>query len=181
MKNTAMQDRLGDEILEFIDSRKSLMLSSLTEGGEPYASYAPFAITPENNGFYVLLSTIAVHAKNLLANPKASVLIIEDEDSAGELFARIRTNYGVEAEHIEHGSEAFEKGVQTLEARHGERSRNLSQLSDFHMFKLRPTGGRYVKGFGRAYMLAGDSLTAESIDHMRDGHVKRDSAEEIKA
>jgi len=174
MKNTAMQDRLGDEILNFIESRKSLMLSSTTEDGAPYASYAPFALNENKNNIYVLLSTIAVHAKNLLTNPKAAVLIIEDEDSAGELFARIRTNYQVEAEHIEHGTAAFEAGIVCLENRHGERSRNLSELSDFHLFKLVPTSGRYVKGFGRAYMLAGDSLTAESIDHLRDGHVKRD-------
>ena len=181
MKNIAMQDRLSEEILAFIDSRKSLMLSSMTEDNEPYASYAPFAMTSDQNGFYVLLSTIAVHAKNLISNPKASVLIIEDEDSADELFARIRTNYKVEAEHIEHGTEAFEQGVKTLESRHGERSRNLSELSDFHLFKLTPLGGRYVRGFGRAYMLAGNSLTAESINHLRDGHVKRDITETAKA
>ncbi|MCK5881234.1 MAG: pyridoxamine 5'-phosphate oxidase family protein, partial [Sinobacterium sp.] len=79
MKNVAMQARLSDEILTFINSRKSLMLSSLNEDSSPYASYAPFAITPESDGFYVLISTIAVHAKNLLANAPASVLIIEDE------------------------------------------------------------------------------------------------------
>ncbi len=176
MKNTALQERTSDEILSFIDSRKSLMLSSLTEEGTPYASYAPFAVTEEENGFYVLLSTIAVHAKNLLANTKAAVLIVEDEDTAGELFARIRTTYSVDAENIKHGTEAFEAAVKVLEARHGERSRNLSELSDFHMFRLKPTGGRYVKGFGRAYNLAGNSLTAESIDHLRDGHVKREAS-----
>ncbi len=181
MKNTAMQERLGDEILSFIDSRKSLMLSSINEEGEPYASYAPFAVTEENDGFYVLLSTIAVHAKNLLANSKASVLIIEDEDSARELFARLRCNYSVNAEYIKHGTDAFEKAVKVLENRHGERSRQLSELSDFHMFKLTPKGGRYVTGFGRAYMLAGDSLTAESINHLRDGHMKRDTKEAVTA
>ena len=46
------------------------MLSSITEEGAPYASYAPFALTEQQDGFYVLLSVIAVHAKNLLANSK---------------------------------------------------------------------------------------------------------------
>ena len=176
MKNIAMQDRLDKEILSFIQSRKSLMLSSITEEGAPYASYAPFALTEQQDGFYVLLSVIAVHAKNLLANQKAAVLIVEDEDSADELFARIRTTYQVDAEHIAHGSDGFEQGIQSLEARHGERSRQLSELSDFNLFKLTPNSGRYVKGFGRAYMLAGNSLTAESIDHLRDGHQQRESA-----
>ncbi|MBK8288703.1 MAG: hypothetical protein IPK95_08785 [Cellvibrionales bacterium] len=29
--------------------------------------------------------------------------------------------------------------------RHGERIDNLSQLKDFHLFRLQPVGGRYVK------------------------------------
>jgi hypothetical protein len=173
MKNTAMQARLGDEILEFIDSRKSLMLSSNTKEGFPYASYAPFAITPEQDGFYILISSIAVHANNLLANAIASVLVIEDEDTAEELFGRIRINYAVVAEPIPADSEDFNKGVDTLVARHGERSRHLSELSDFYLFKLAPTAGRYIKGFGKAYTLAGGNLTAESIDHLTVGHVKR--------
>ena len=173
MKNTAMQARLSDEILSFIESRKSLMLSTMTNEGLPYSSYAPFALTEKKDGFYILISVIAIHAENLLDNVHASVLVIEDEDSADELFARIRINYAVKAEEITYKQEWFSKGVDALVARHGERSRHLSELSDFHLFKLVPTRGRYIKGFGKAYTLAGGDLTAESIDHLREGHVKR--------
>lgn len=173
MKNTAMQDRLEDEIIEFVSSRKSLQLASITEEGEPFSSYAPFAIGQDC--LYVLLSDIAVHAKNLKAHAKASVLIVEDEDTAGELFARIRVNYTMRVEHIGVDSEGWEEGISTLEARLGERSRNLSELSDFNLFKLVPKRGRYVKGFGKAYSFIGEALVGTAMDHMRDGHVKRAS------
>jgi putative heme iron utilization protein len=174
MKNQRLESKLQEEVLSFIASRKSLQLSSITKEGKPYASYAPFAIGDEC--LYVLLSEIAVHAINLQANPEASVLILEDEDSAGELFARIRVNYSMTVDMIDLDDEQWQKGIDILAERHGERIGNLSELNDFKLFKLSPTGGRYVKGFGRAYMLAGGSLAGEEVEHMRDGHKKREVA-----
>lgn len=174
MKNKKMQQRLSSEVEQFINSRKSLQLSTITQEGNPYASYAPFALG--DDCLYVLISEIAVHATNLQHNPKASVLIIQDEDSADELFARIRVNYSVDAENIEVDSEKWHEGLKILSDRHGERINNLSQLSDFKLFKLNPTGGRFVKGFGRAYTLASGTLASEILSHMSDGHKKRDAA-----
>ncbi|MBB1486456.1 HugZ family pyridoxamine 5'-phosphate oxidase [Oceanospirillum sediminis] len=175
-KQEILNTRINEEVSDFIASRKSLMLSSIQPDGTPYASYAPFAIG--DDCLYVLLSEIALHAVNLQHNPAASVLIIEDEDSAGELFARKRVNYSMQAALIELESEAWYQGIDILEARHGERIRNLSQLADFRLFRLSPEGGRFVKGFGRAFTLAGNSLAGEEVSHMRDGHKKRD---DIKA
>ncbi|MFT5722270.1 MAG: putative heme iron utilization protein [Motiliproteus sp.] len=174
MKNEKMEARLSAEVLTFINSRKSLQLSSLTKEGNPYASYAPFAIGEEC--LYVLLSEIAMHANNLQHHPNASVLIIQDEDSAKELFARVRVNYSVNAEMIELEDERWQQGIDVLAARHGERIKNLSEFSDFKLFKLQPTGGRFVKGFGRAYSLAGETLAGEILNHMTDGHKQRVTA-----
>lgn len=174
MKNQKMQQRLSKEVVEFINSRKSLQLSTVSKDGRPYASYAPFALGDEC--LYILISEIAVHATNLQHNPKASILIIQDEDSADELFARIRVNYSVDAELIDVDSLQWHAGLAVLTSRHGERINNLSQLSDFKLFKLKPSGGRFVKGFGRAYTLAGGTLAGEIVSHMSDGHKKRDVA-----
>lgn len=174
MSNEKLQEKVQEEVQSFIQSRKSLQLATSGANGEPYASYAPFAVGDEC--IYVLLSEIAVHAANLKENPKASVLIIEDEDSAGELFARIRVNYVMDADFIEFEAEGWQQGIETLAARHGERINNLSKLDDFKLFKLKPTGGRYVKGFGRAYNLMGNRLAGEEVGHMRDGHKKRSAA-----
>jgi putative heme iron utilization protein len=174
MKNKAMETRLSQEVLDFIHSRRSLQLASVKEDGAPYASYAPFAIGEDC--LYVILSEIAVHAVNLQANPAASVLVIEDEDSAGELFARVRVNYTVRAEKLDYGSEDWKAGIDSLAERHGERPRNLGELNDFKLFRLVPQGGRYVKGFGKAYDLRGDSLAGVEINHLREGHRARPAA-----
>lgn len=174
MKNKILESRLNDEVIDFISSRKTLLLSSLKADGTPYASYAPFAIG--DNCLYVLLSEIAVHACNLQANACASVLIVEDEDSCREIFARLRVNYSVVAETLAVDSADWTLGINTLAARLGSRINSLSQLTDFKLFKLIPQGGRYVKDFGRAYTLAGNTLAGDVIEHMRDGHKARSVA-----
>jgi hypothetical protein len=175
MKNKAMEMRLNQEILDFLNTRKTLHIASLDGDDHPYASYAPFALGDEC--LYVLLSDIAIHGENLKRNAKAAVLMVEDESESETIFARIRVNYQVEAEHIPHDdSEPFNEGINRLFNRHGERILNLSKLSDFNLFKLIPLGGRYVKGFGQAYTIMGHSLAGESIDHLRDGHKPRVAA-----
>jgi putative heme iron utilization protein len=174
MKNTAMQARLSEEVLDLVHSRRSLMLASTCEDGSPYASYAPFAVG--DDCLYILVSDIAVHGLNLVREPRASVLVIEDEEGCGELFARIRVNYRVEAEQIESDSSEWREGVAKLVARHGERPQKLSELADFRLFRLTPKSGRYVKGFGRAYDLVGGTLAGEAVNPKTDGHRPRQAA-----
>ncbi|PIE25261.1 MAG: heme utilization protein HutZ [Neptuniibacter caesariensis] len=171
MSNEKLQAKTQAEILEFIQSRKSLQLATMGTDGEPYASYAPFALG--DDCIYVLLSDIAVHAVNLKEHPKASVLIIQDEDCADELFARVRVNYAMDADLIEFEADGWQQGIDALVERHGERINHLSKMVDFKLFKLKPTGGRYVKGFARAFTLVGNGLGGEEIAHMRDGHKER--------
>ncbi len=168
MKNKAMSARLSQEVLDFIGSRRSLQLASLSQDGIPYASYAPFALG--DACFYIIISEIAVHALNLQANPSASVLVIEDEDSAEEVFARIRVNYSVYAELLAYDSAAWHEGISRLTQRHGDRPRQLGKHADFKLFRLAPLRGRYVKGFGKAFDLAGGPLAGEIINHLRAGH-----------
>jgi putative heme iron utilization protein len=64
--------------------------------------------------------------------------------------------------------------VTLLAERLGERPRNLSRLADFRLFRLKPQSGRYVKGFGKAYTLEGGTLATATINHLREGHRKRE-------
>ena len=170
MKNTAMQARMSDEITQFIEQRKTLNLATIDTEGHPFSSYAPFAIG--DNCLYVLLSEVARHATNLQHNPKASALIIEDESEADNIFARIRVNLLLDATVLAFESNDWQLGIDTLVKRQGEMIKNLSQLSDFRLFKLTPKSGRYVKGFGKAFAFE-NSLNGENMTHLKEGHQAR--------
>lgn len=175
MTNEQQIKKLQKEIVDFVHSRKTLQLASLMSNSEaPLSSYAPFAI--KEDCLYVLVSEIAIHGSNLMANPSASVLIIEDEDSADEIFARKRVNYQVVAQPIQPGAPYWNKGIEALAKRHGSRIDSLSQMNDFKLFRLIPVSGRYVKGFGRAFSFEGPSLTGNSVVHFNERDRKRQVA-----
>ena len=162
---------LRDEIKTFIHSRHSLNLSTLDAEGNPYASYAPFAY--DDNHFYMLLSDVALHALHLVKHPYASCLIIEDEDTADQLFARVRINYRLVATLLPFETKEWADGLAKLEDRHGATITHLAKHSDFKLFKFAVRDGRYIKGFGQAFALGEGSLFNSDVDHMRDGHTKR--------
>ncbi|MEM6484796.1 MAG: pyridoxamine 5'-phosphate oxidase family protein [Pseudomonadota bacterium] len=169
-----LEEQLNIEISEFISNRHSLQLASVSSDGEPFASYAPFAA--DEDSFWVVLSDIAVHGKNFLGDDRGSVLIIEDESTADELFARRRVSYQVRADAPDVDSESWNRGVALLEARHGRMPRMLSELDDFRVFRLSPTSGRYVKGFGAAYSLSAGTLGRAQVEHLLDGHRSRQAS-----
>ena len=84
MKNEHLGQRLRQEFLGFIDSCQTLMLASQGADGGPYASYAPFAIG--QHCLCVLISEIAVHARNLAAHTD---LIVERAATARDAAAGV--------------------------------------------------------------------------------------------
>ncbi|KZZ65622.1 heme utilization protein HutZ [Oleiphilus sp. HI0130] len=165
--------RIQHDIQSFLENRKTLQLSTVTKEGFPFASYAPFGAG--DDCFYVLLSDIARHAVNLVCNPVASVLVIADEAESKELFALERLNYTVDAELLEFGSEGWALGIDCMAARFGKRIHDLSSLADFKLFRLQPSEGRYVKGFAKAYSLEGKGFSGVRLNHLREGHKKREA------
>ncbi|MEE9333368.1 MAG: pyridoxamine 5'-phosphate oxidase family protein [Granulosicoccaceae bacterium] len=134
----------------------SLMMATLSEDGSPHSSYAPFCINGRH--YLVLVSELALHTRNLLARPVLEIMLIEDESDASQLFARNRLTLSCEAneitsEHAEHTSL-----LDKFQRRHGKTVELLRQLPDFHLLRLTPRAGRFVRGFGQAYELGGDKL-----------------------
>lgn len=81
-------------INHFHESFQSLVLGTLTNDSLPFTSYAPFV--KYENKYYFLISKIAQHYANLLANPSASMMMIEDESKAKNIFFRKRLSYAIE-------------------------------------------------------------------------------------
>ena len=78
-----------------------------------------------------------------------------------------------DAQLLEFGSDDWATGIDCLAGRFGKRIHDLSSLSDFKLFKLSPTEGRYVRGFAKAYQLTGAGFFGEELVHLRDGHGHR--------
>ncbi|MFA0071451.1 heme utilization protein HutZ, partial [Vibrio breoganii] len=146
-----LQGRLGPEIKEFRQERRTLQLATVDEEGRPNVSYAPFVQNQE--GYFVLISDIARHARNLKANPQVSLMMIEDEESSKQLYARKRLTFDAQASVVERETELWTQVIGQMQERFGEIIDGLSQLQDFSLFKLEAENGLFVKGFGQAYQV----------------------------
>lgn len=85
-------------------------------------------------------------------------MLIEDEQNASQIFARIRLSYNCNVEVVERADECYETILNTMEKRFGNIVEMLRSLPDFVLFQLKPTSGRLVMGFGQAFDLTGEKL-----------------------
>lgn len=141
----------------FLDSFRSLILSTVDETGFPETSYAPYLRDAQKN-FYILASELATHTTHLLTTPKASILLIEDEDKSPQIFGRRRLSFSCQVQEIDRSDRAWETIISQMQEKLGERVALIASLSDFHLFKLTPFRGRFVQGFGGIYDLRGDGM-----------------------
>lgn len=140
------------EVESFLETFQTLVMASLTPEGEPHASTAPYVRI--DNDFYILISTVAQHGRNLLVNPNVSLLFVEDESQCVQPFARKRVTIEAIVSEIMRKDELFTRAIERFKAHFdSELVTSLTQMGDFHLFKLSPKSGSVVMGFGKAYRL----------------------------
>jgi heme utilization protein HutZ len=166
VKKERLQIRLGPEIKSFRESRRTLQLATICPAGKPNVSYTPFVLV--GDCYYILISKIARHASNLLANPQVSFMMIEDEQNLKMIHARKRLTYEAQAIVVERKTTQWQIGIDAMQARFGEIIDNLSNMADFTLFYLKPEKGLFVKGFGKAFQVSAN----DEIDfvHLDQGH-----------
>lgn len=140
------------EVESFLETFQTLVMASLTPEGTPHASTAPYVRF--GNDFYILISTVAQHGRNLLSYPNVSLLFVEDESQCVQPFARKRVTIEASVSEIMHEDEHFTLVIERFKAHFdSELVTSLSQMGDFHLFKLSAHSGSVVMGFGKAYRL----------------------------
>ncbi|WNB76619.1 HugZ family pyridoxamine 5'-phosphate oxidase [Methylomonas koyamae] len=155
-------------------SFSSVLLATVSADGEPEASYA--AYLRHDGDYYIYVSELSAHTRNLLDNGKVCLLFVEDETKAAHLFARQRVTYHCTAGEVERDTEAFAYIMTLFEEKFGAFIRQLQKMQDFHLFRIQPQRGSFVQGFAKAFAIEGDDLS--QVRHVNDvGHQTREPAE----
>ncbi len=141
----------------FPQTVESVIIGTVSAEGIPNASYAPFVMDEAKN-IYIYVSGLSTHTQNLHVNPHVSVLFIEDESKCDQIFARRRLSFDCTATLMERETEAWNQVVAEFQARFGELIAVFRSLPDFRIFRLTPSAGRFVIGFGTAYQISGEQL-----------------------
>jgi len=155
----------------FIQNIQTAIIGTLGNNNHPFSSYAPYVY--DANRFYVYISDIATHTKNLKANPKASLFFIEDESKTDNLFARKRVSLQCDSIKIERNSKRFEAVLELFSQKFDATMvANLKNMTDFNLYEFNVTNGEATFGFGKAYFIGGehmDELVARTGDNPHQG------------
>jgi heme iron utilization protein len=177
MQSTADFDaaRLARSLLR--RSRRGALATLMTGSGDPYCSLVNVASHPDGSPI-LLISRLALHTRNILGDPRVSLML--DERAGGDPLEGSRIMLAGRAEEA-NGDSATLLRRRYLSAHPSAEA--FVDFKDFSFFRIRPTGAHLVAGFGRIVDLspaqfltdisdAAALLEAEpgAIDHMNADH-----------
>ena len=154
---------VAPKVQELINASKSIILATVDAEGNPNSSYAPFVQVEQT--FYILVSFMAKHTKNLAHGRKTSIMFIQDESATKHIYARERLTFEATPSQIERDSEVWTQVVAKLKETHGRVVDVISDMGDFILIALQPVKGSYVNGFGSAYFV---DANLEIVEHRND-------------
>lgn len=158
---------ISQKLSQLHERCQSLILSTLDAQGAAKISYTPFVDFGEH--MYIFISNLAHHCQQLREHPQAQAMLIQDESSTRNIYARERLIYDIQASVVPRQHELFSPVANKLLARHGHTVSVLLGLPDFVMFELKRTKGSLVLGFGQAYVF--DPMQIEHAIQLNDKNI----------
>lgn len=170
---------LALEALQFLRTTHSGVLSTFSSkfAGYPFGSVAPFVLDHSGQPV-ILISTIAEHTQNIIANPKVSLLVFAGDD---DLQANARLTLIGQAVKIDKADD----NLRARYLRYLPQAASYFDMHDFNFYRIEIAQVRYIAGFGKMGWLSGNSLSGEQrsadsqlasqetaiIEHMNADHV----------
>jgi heme iron utilization protein len=157
-------------------SRQGALATLMTVSGDPYCSLVNVATHPDGSPI-LLISRLALHTRNLLADSRVSLML--DERVEGDPLEGSRIMLSGRAEELTSDKEIVRQRYLNAHPT----AEVFVDFKDFSFFRIRLTGTHLVAGFGRILDLkpeqflteisdAGALLEAEqsAVEHMNTDH-----------
>jgi heme iron utilization protein len=124
---------------------------------QPFVSMVSFSNSQNFSEFYILISQLAVHTKNIFENNKLSLMICQPENETKNPNSLARITLIGKAIIVEKSNKNYSSIKQNY------LNKNLSSeilfnLGDFQIFRIIVEQARFVAGFAKTYNLSTKSL-----------------------
>ena len=159
------------------ESVGTLATQSVRHAGWPFASVMPYALTADGSPVF-LISTMAVHTQNLVADPRASLLVMQSGSGFDPLGSPRATLLG---RVVPTSGAAKDRYL----ARHPD-ARHWIEYSDFAFFQLEVAHIYFVGGFGVMGWVERDNYASAAADPLAGAaaeimeHMNRDHADALR-
>jgi len=130
---------------------RTAALGTLLRGG-PYVSLVLYAPAPGLTEYFLHLSRLAVHTRNLQADPRASLLLAEADSGAGDPQTLARLSLQGTAAALPKDSADYEAAQARYLAKYPAAA-PIFTLGDFDLYRFIVEDARFVSAFGKIYNL----------------------------
>ncbi|MBI3359976.1 MAG: pyridoxamine 5'-phosphate oxidase family protein [Chloroflexi bacterium] len=141
-----MDDSNRRALSDLIRRQRTASLGTLYRGA-PYVSLALYAEETDFRAFYIHVSGLAIHTKNLRADSRAGLMIVEADTGAGDPQMLMRVSLQVIGESIHKDTPEFDAARARYAARLPQSGQTFD-LPDFELYRLVPHEGRFIAAFG---------------------------------
>jgi len=139
-----------------VHGRTAAALGTLHDGA-PFVSMVPFAMLADGSAFVVHVSGLAGHTRDMRADPRVSLLVMQAEGEGTDTQALARVSVQGEARECADGT-AEESAARAAYLARFPEAEPLTSFGDFAFFAIRPVQARFVAGFAQAVSVTGESL-----------------------
>jgi heme iron utilization protein len=156
-------------------SRQGALATLMADSGSPYCSLVNVASYADGSPI-LLISRLAVHTKNILADSRVSLML--DERVAGDPLEGARIMLAGRAE------PASDDDQPVLRRRYlnaHPSAEAFAGFGDFSFFRIRPTGMHLVAGFGRIVDLAPERFLTDLTDATSLMQAEQDAIDHMNA
>jgi hypothetical protein len=145
------------KVLEHLIENSKIASLGTCSDNQPFVSMVAFSVNNNFTEFYILISQLAKHSKNITENKKISLMLCQPETEADNPQTLARVSMTGKAELVERNTEKY------LSAKNSYLIKNKNAemyfgLGDFQLYKLKIEKARFVAGFAKTFNLSIESL-----------------------
>lgn len=143
-------------LAQLIRNTRIAALGTLHEGASNLAMVA-VAVESDFSAFYIHVSTLGKHTRDMQADPRVSLLIAQTDDGRADPQTLARVSIQGRAEMLPNTDPHYPQVKHAYLTRFPE-AEQLFSLGDFNLWRISPKGGRFVAGFAQAYNIVPETL-----------------------
>lgn len=148
-----LEQFLRRRALQLAEEATSGVLGTLDEDGHPYTSLVELVFDGDGH-FWLLLSDLAEHTRNIGRDVRASLLVCDDAEDTEETLQKTRGSYRGRIVEMDHRRDDIAPRYLDVHP-HAE---NFIDFQDFRFYRFQIERVRLVAGFGRIGWIDADEM-----------------------
>ncbi len=155
-----MEPELSAKLAQIIRTSRHAALGTL-HNAAPFVSMVLFVPSSDFNNYYILISRLAQHTRDIEADPRVGLMFTEKDDGLGDPQQLARVSLIGRAFRVSPGDLDAPEAQSIYLARYPA-SASYFTFADFYLYRIKIEGGRFVAGFAKAINLNTQDLRQAS-------------------